>query len=73
MIFRGSGDWRFLYQPALIGLLIFAGMFFTYSAISRGIVSVAVPMLGLKVLFVVVLAHIIMGESFGPGYWAGGC
>lgn len=63
--------WRVLYQPALIGLLIFTGMFFAYSAIYTGVVSIAVPLFGLKVLFVVLFSRFILGSAIGSDYWIG--
>ena len=44
--------WTLWWQPAVIGLLFLAGQLFTILAIARGDVSIAAPVLGIKVLIV---------------------
>lgn len=49
----GGGDisWSLLWQPALSAALFFAGQIFTFMALA-GDISLATPVLGLKILFV---------------------
>ncbi|MEM9368650.1 MAG: DMT family transporter [Planctomycetota bacterium] len=47
--------WGFWWQPLVISILYMMGLLFTFAAINRGDVSVATPVLGVKVLFVTIL------------------
>lgn len=47
--------WGFWWQPLVIAILYMMGLLFTFAAINRGDVSVATPVLGVKVLFVTIL------------------
>ena len=53
-----------LWQPILVALLFLSGQVFTIVALSRGDVSVATPMLGLKFWF---------RPGRRPGAWADSC
>ena len=54
-IFGGSGQpLSLLWQPAVIAGLFMLGLTFTFLAIYRGDVSIAAPIFGVKVVFVVV-------------------
>lgn len=48
--------WGQVYQPVLTGLLFFLGQIFTFSAIRMGDVSLQTPVMGTKVVFVVLIA-----------------
>ena len=58
-----------LWQPAIIGLLFLAGQLFTFFAVARGDVSVAAPVLGVKVLIVPAASSIVVGEAVAPRVW----
>jgi drug/metabolite transporter (DMT)-like permease len=48
--------WRLIHLPILTGLLFFLGQVFTFSAIRMGDVSLQTPIMGTKVVFVVLIA-----------------
>ncbi len=56
-------------QATLVASLFLAGQIFTYLAFQRGDVSVATPVLGLKVLIVALLTIFIAGESVPVRIW----
>lgn len=58
------------WQPGLIGVTFILGQVFTFSAISRGDVSVATPVFSVKVLLVAVLLTVVAGEKLSPIIWA---
>jgi drug/metabolite transporter (DMT)-like permease len=62
-------NWSWIWQPALISVCLFAGMAAQFVALEKGDVSVAVPILGLKVIFVAFLTPILVGEYVGAGLW----
>lgn len=49
---EGWPPWERWWQPALVGLLYVAGQVLTLSSLAQGEVSVAAPVLGLKIVFV---------------------
>src|SRR5687768_15120361 len=58
-----------LWQPAVIALLFFAGQALTMIALNRGDVSVATPVMGLKVVFVTIFVTLIVGDRMLIDYW----
>ena len=58
-----------LWQPALVGFLFMAGQFVTFLAVRIGDVSVAAPVLGVKVLMVPAGATLIVGEVPSLRIW----
>jgi drug/metabolite transporter (DMT)-like permease len=56
-------------QAALVGGLFVMGQVFTYLAFQRGDVSVATPVLGLKVLIVALLTSMLAGEVVANRIW----
>jgi len=57
-----------IWRPAVAGTLFFGGQIFTFLALSRGDVSVTTPLLGSKVLFIVVFLTLAGGTPL-PGQW----
>ena len=57
------------YQPTLIAICLFAGMVAQFVALHRGDVSVAVPVMGLKLLVVAIMSPIVVGESIPVQLW----
>jgi drug/metabolite transporter (DMT)-like permease len=57
------------YQPALIAVCLFAGMVAQFIALNRGDVSVAVPVMGLKLLVVAIMSPIVLSESIPVQLW----
>jgi drug/metabolite transporter (DMT)-like permease len=58
------------WQPAFAGLLFFGGQVLTLLALSTGDVSVATPVLGLKILLVAVFTTLLIGDPIGSRLWA---
>lgn len=58
-----------LWQPAIIGGLFLAGQLFTFLAVDRGDVSIAAPVLGIKVLIVPAVAPLFVDEELSARIW----
>lgn len=58
-----------LWQPAIIGGLFLSGQLFTFLAVDRGDVSVAAPVLGVKVLIVPALSPFLVSENLPAQVW----
>ena len=56
-------------QATIVGGLFVVGQVFTYLAFQRGDVSIATPVLGLKVLVVALLTSMIAGEAVPNQIW----
>lgn len=61
-------DPALLWQPLLGGALFFAGQVFTFMALA-GDVSLATPVLGLKILFVAVASSLLVEEPVRAAWW----
>lgn len=60
---------QLLWQPAVIGGLFLSGQLFTFLAVDRGDVSVATPVLGVKVLIVPALSPFFVNENLPARVW----
>ncbi|TLD70844.1 EamA/RhaT family transporter [Phragmitibacter flavus] len=66
------GEWmpvEMWYQPMLVALLFLAGQVLTLFSFQRGDVSVATPVLGLKIVMVAVLTTLIIGSALSWQLW----
>ncbi len=57
------------WQPSVAAVLFFSGQVFTLLALNLGDVSVATPVLGLKILLVALLSVVLTGEPIGARLW----
>jgi drug/metabolite transporter (DMT)-like permease len=57
------------WQPVVAGALFFAGQVFTLLALTTGDVSVATPVLGLKIVLVALLSVVLIGDPVGVRLW----
>jgi drug/metabolite transporter (DMT)-like permease len=57
------------WQPIAVALLFIGGQFFTFLALDRGDVSVATPVLGLKVIFVACFSVLVLREIPDARLW----
>ena len=57
------------WHPPFAALLFFVGQIFTLLALNTGDVSVATPVLGVKILLVAVLSALLIGEPIGARLW----
>ena len=62
-------SWGLWWQPALTGFLFVVGQVFSLLALKVGDVSVATPVLGVKILLVGILATVLAGERLGASLW----
>ncbi len=62
-------QYELLWQPLLGGALFFIGQIFTFIAQTKGDVSVATPVLGLKILMVALASTWLLGESIPLRWW----
>lgn len=61
--------WDMLWQPFCIALCLFAGLLGQFLALEKGDVSVAVPVLGLKVVGVALLAPLLTSDHTDARLW----
>ena len=57
------------WQPAIIGGLFLAGQLFMFFSVERGDVSIAAPVLGVKVLIVPAASHLFLNEALSMRIW----
>lgn len=70
LLFLGEREafaWELLHQPVIAGICFFIGQVFTFSAIRVGDVSIQTPLMGTKVIFVVLLIFLVKGDSIAWG------
>jgi len=58
-----------IWQPLAAGGLFFIGQFFTFIAQTKGDVSVATPMMGVKVLMVALASTLLLAEAIPLKWW----
>ena len=58
-----------LWQPAIVGGLFIAGQLFTFLAVHRGDVSIAAPVLGIKVLIVPAATPLFVEHTLPARVW----
>lgn len=69
LAFGGTVHAELWWQPLIVGGCFALGQWFVFMALDRGDVSVATPVLGLKILLVAVLATFIGGQSLRWQLW----
>lgn len=66
----GPGQpWSALWQPALVALFLVAGQTLGFFALSRGDVTVATPVLGLKTVVVAALTPLLLAQAVPARLW----
>ena len=66
----GPGQpWSLVWQPLTAGALFFVGQIFTFIAQTKGDVTVATPMMGLKVLMVALASTLLLAEGIPLKWW----
>jgi drug/metabolite transporter (DMT)-like permease len=58
------------WQPAVVAVLFVLGQVFTLLSLRIGDVSVATPVLGLKIILVAIFTTFLIGERITPSLWA---
>jgi drug/metabolite transporter (DMT)-like permease len=69
LVFGGNLLAGFWWQPLITGACFVTGQWLTFIALERGDVSVATPVLGLKIIFVALLVTFIVGEALRWQLW----
>jgi len=59
-----------LYQPICVGLIFMVGQMSSMLALKQGDVSVATPLLGMKVFLVAVFTVLVLNQGVSLGLWA---
>ena len=65
----GQFAWHHLLHAAVTGAAFFLGQIFTFLALTRGDVSVATPVLGMKVLLVALFTVLLTNDRLSPVLW----
>lgn len=66
----GTFHFDLLWQPALVGVLFLLGQLLNYLALQRGDVSVATPVLGVKIILVALFTTLLLAQSVPAKLWA---
>lgn len=62
-------DWTLVWMPLLAAVTFSLGQIFTFAALQHGDVSLATPLLGVKVILTAVIAALLFGESLSLKWW----
>lgn len=62
-------SWQLWWQPAIVAVLFVAGQIASLLSLKIGDVSVATPVLGVKIPLVALLVTVLVGERIGAGLW----
>ena len=62
-----------LWKPLLCGALFFVGQIFTFAALTRGDVSVATPLLAVKIILVTLINALIFSTPVSLRWWISAC
>lgn len=68
--FGGTFYTELLWQPALVAVFYLLGQLLNFLAIQQGDVSVATPVMGLKIILVAVFTKVLLTSGVSPTLWA---
>jgi drug/metabolite transporter (DMT)-like permease len=69
-VFPGTLHAELLWQPFVTALLFFAGQFLAFLSFHRGDVSIATPVLSLKIIMVAFFSVLLLNSAIGWMLWA---
>ena len=69
LILGGTVHWDLWWQPVLVAICFIAGQWFTFLSLDKGDVSVATPVLGIKVLLVALFTTLLGSVPLGMELW----
>jgi drug/metabolite transporter (DMT)-like permease len=69
LLFGGKFHLDLLWQPAIVALLFVLGSVLNFISLDRGDVSIATPVLGIKIILVALLSTLIVGERIPLKLW----
>ena len=64
-------SWSALWEPALVAVTFIAGQAMVFIAYHRGDVSVATPVLGVKIIMVAIFTTVLIGDHLSWKMWLG--
>ncbi len=64
-------SWSLWWQPAIVAVAFIAGQGFVFLAYHRGDVSVATPVLGVKIIMVALFTTVLIGDKLSWQMWLG--
>ncbi len=67
--FGGTIHPDLLWQPALVAVFYLLGQFLNFLALQHGDVSVATPVMGLKIILVAVFTKLLLTSGVSPTLW----
>jgi drug/metabolite transporter (DMT)-like permease len=67
--FGGEFHFELLWQPAIVAVLYMMGSILNFLSLDRGDVSLATPVLGIKIVLVALFAAVITGQWGRPSLW----
>jgi drug/metabolite transporter (DMT)-like permease len=70
LLFGGKFHVELLWQPAIVALLFAGGSILNFISLDRGDVSLATPVLGIKIILVALFTTVLVGEAVTPRIWA---
>jgi drug/metabolite transporter (DMT)-like permease len=75
LLFLGGNirDWHQLWQPASLALLYLLGLILSFFSLKIGDVSVATPVLGLKIILVALLTTVLLNQHLSAPIWIAAC
>jgi drug/metabolite transporter (DMT)-like permease len=69
LLLGGAFHIELLWQPAVVAVLFVAGSVLNFISLDRGDVSIATPVLGIKIILVAILSTLINGEHLPIQLW----
>lgn len=69
LLLGGTFHVELLWQPAIVALLFAGGSILNFISLDRGDVSLATPVLGIKIILVAFFSTLLLGESVTPRLW----
>jgi drug/metabolite transporter (DMT)-like permease len=70
LLLSGQFHPQLLWQPALVALLFAVGSILNFISLDRGDVSLATPVLGVKIVLVALFTTLLVGQTVTPRMWA---
>ena len=70
LLFGGNWHWNLLWQPAIVATLFVVGSILNFLSLNKGDVSIATPVLGIKIILVAIFTTLLTGQAISPRLWA---
>ncbi|MDX1948073.1 MAG: DMT family transporter [Pirellulaceae bacterium] len=70
LVMGGTWHWNLVWQPMVAAVLFVGGSILSFLSINKGDVSIATPVLGLKIILVALFSTLLVGQGTSPRHWA---